>query len=1023
MQDFTRLIRLLPTHRITGLTVGLLTLFLIFLVLYPRTQQILARSNQNDHKPMPINTLIELNTQTAAEMETAIDFIENLGGNVPLSFAPRILFAQLPDGIDSNSWIGQVGIEAIYAGEATIKSSDSHDQLAARVWNTWQVDHPFACCENPDTQRRWLPSYQSLLEYGGLVNNMTSMSAVSENILANATTLATVDLATEPEKVKLSEPNHTAPGVVPLPLLSLSESDQQQDRDPLFFVSSAFYIGDYQVDLMLPESETGDENWSPTRRDEVVVGVVSGILWWVATSQKRIGRPIDLSYNVTVHDPFITPHHVRTKYEPIQTISQATAGQDAVNVTDRDWIGELMENMGERGENPPGGASSFHTSMWDYVDKRRKEMNRDWGFIVFVVDSANDEDGMFAKVREIDQPFAYAGRPGPHIVMTYDNGPNSHQIGVVNGMKVNMAHEMAHTIGSTEEYINGCTGFDLAGYFDILNINCEVIGSNTPLEDSIMRNPLNQRVAFPQLSLSSPVRHMAGWRDSDSDGLFDPVDTVPILNVESIRLDETSQQYVYSGFATDVPYSIPKTNIRPAVTINTIKYVAYRIDDGDWYLCQPADSDQETPNENFDKTAEDFSCIFPAPESDAEDDTQHIVAFQALNSVNAYSEIVTYPLADPAVVGNKPPSGGMSIVGGSNIASDPRVHLALSTIDDGGVKDYRIKYQDEWQTLEGEDDEWKRRINNGYTAFDLDPAQTVHRLGVQYRDANDELSEEIFIEPITLDMEDPMGWLNVARVQPVEAVPQVQVTMHVTGELPSEMNFFYNNNWENWSPFASGRILGVASDGNYDFKVQYKDIAGNFSRVYSDKITVDTTVPSSQVDSPNGEIISLEPLIKWSGNDALSGIKCYDIQYSMNDGSDWTDWQNCVTQTEAVLEGEADAIYQLRSRATDNEGNEEPYSDIADVVVQFPTSTPMPTPTSIPTETSVPTMIPTPTMTPTYIPTVTSTPMPTDTAMPMPTDTAMPMPTDTATPMPTATETNPTAAEGSYMLFLPLIDK
>jgi len=56
-----------------------LGLVLAALLFFPNGEQALALSTQTEPAPMPINTLIELNSQDPTEMKSAIDFIESTG--------------------------------------------------------------------------------------------------------------------------------------------------------------------------------------------------------------------------------------------------------------------------------------------------------------------------------------------------------------------------------------------------------------------------------------------------------------------------------------------------------------------------------------------------------------------------------------------------------------------------------------------------------------------------------------------------------------------------------------------------------------------------------------------------------------------------------------------------------------------------------------------------------------------------------------------------------------------------------
>ena len=136
-----------------------------------------------------------------------------------------------------------------------------------------------------------------------------------------------------------------------------------------------------------------DENWSEERRDEVVIGVTTGLLWWLSAAEVR-GDPVpDLSFNINVHDPFITPNDVAVTQEPIQTRAQTTLGNVADIERELAWIGEIMTNVGAPTEIEVNGLLPYYETMMRYIDQQRAANNRQWGFVVFVVDSLNDAAG------------------------------------------------------------------------------------------------------------------------------------------------------------------------------------------------------------------------------------------------------------------------------------------------------------------------------------------------------------------------------------------------------------------------------------------------------------------------------------------------------------------------------------------------------------------------------------------------------------------------------------------------------
>ncbi|MEW6009456.1 MAG: polymorphic toxin-type HINT domain-containing protein [Candidatus Omnitrophota bacterium] len=100
-------------------------------------------------------------------------------------------------------------------------------------------------------------------------------------------------------------------------------------------------------------------------------------------------------------------------------------------------------------------------------------------------------------------------------------------------------------------------------------------------------------------------RGQVGWRDSDGDGILDPLDTFPY----SIILDKTisNNQITYTGVAQDKPINNDYNNtytglLRFAlndVGLNTISSVDYRINQGAWVKADSQDGNFDTGNEDF----------------------------------------------------------------------------------------------------------------------------------------------------------------------------------------------------------------------------------------------------------------------------------------------------------------------------------------------------------------------------------------------------------------------------------------
>jgi len=189
-----------------------------------------------------------------------------------------------------------------------------------------------------------------------------------------------------------------------------------------------------------------------------------------------------------------------------------------------------------------------------------------------------------------------------------------------------------HTPGNNSQ---ACT--DHAGYLYGENQNLNL--QTTPClsdESSIMRG--NVDVAYITGSFDPYGRVQVGWKDTDSDGILDPVDTTPVLTVTGYPQDPSPvHTIVYTGTTQDIPISSQSPHISN-ITINTITAVQQRVSGGAWRNSYPVD-------DAFNSSSEGFKSILLLPNG------TYTIELQAINSVNNFSAIFT----DTVVVSSTTP--------------------------------------------------------------------------------------------------------------------------------------------------------------------------------------------------------------------------------------------------------------------------------------------------------------------------------------------------------------------------------
>ncbi len=324
---------------------------------------------------------------------------------------------------------------------------------------------------------------------------------------------------------------------------------------PGYYDTSEYLYGKVAVGIIIPESNGGidpsTENWSSSRLDQVVSEIAAGMNWYQSTFPEA-----NLTFYYDIH------RQVPTIYEPISRSSD----------DDTLWIQESFNNLGISG--------SWTTQAYSYLNQIRNTYQTDWSIVTFIVDSLNDPDGKFT-----DGYFGYTY--GFLIVMTYDNDGWG-----ISQMDSVMAHEMAHNFGASDEYCQPgyscCWGGNNYGYLSIPNSNCEAgcdknnnsicdgddssPGSNCHNCPTCIQTSCIMRSGGVSAGMDSVSRWQIGVRDTDGDGLYDPVDTIPALTLTAYSPDPSADNTpTYSGSAIDIPYNSPT---QPDISINYIKMSA-----------------------------------------------------------------------------------------------------------------------------------------------------------------------------------------------------------------------------------------------------------------------------------------------------------------------------------------------------------------------------------------------------------------------------------------------------------------
>jgi subtilisin family serine protease len=164
----------------------------------------------------------------------------------------------------------------------------------------------------------------------------------------------------------------------------------------------------------------------------------------------------------------------------------------------------------------------------------------------------------------------------------------------------------------------------------------------------------------------------------------------------------------------------------------------------------------------------------------------------------------------------------------------------------------------------------------------LSPGDGEKKVFIQYKDMVGNWSQ-IYLDSIILDSTPPYGSItinqNASWTQSLDATLDLSANDATTGV--AGMRFSCDqSNWTVWEPFSSKKSWTFSGDdGTKYIYVQYKDILGNISELFSDSITVDTTPPTGSIYINNNAASTKtrNVTLNISATDNLSGVELMRI--------------------------------------------------------------------------------------------------------------------------------------------------
>lgn len=296
-------------------------------------------------------------------------------------------------------------------------------------------------------------------------------------------------------------------------------------------------------------------------------------------------------------------------------------------------------------------------------------------------------------------------------------------------------------------------------------------------------------------------------------------------------------------------------------------------------------------------------------------DGGHTISIEVTDSANN-SSISSMSI----IIDNTRPGGTITANSGARYTNSRIVTLALHAEDNIKIEKMRIRNGGgQWSDWldHATRKRWTLASGNGY--------KTVY---VQFKDMAGNRS--IFKkDAIVLDTQKPTGSVTVKSDAPFTSKRKVGLLLTSSDNYEIGKVRFRNanGNWSRWYPYKRFKEWFLPRiDGSKRVLAQFKDKAGNISKIVSDTIFLDSRAPTAAITAPKSIITELPSItinVQWAGSDATpsSGIGSYEVQYKRATDLNWLPWLTKTASNTATFAAVPGATYIFRARATDKAGN------------------------------------------------------------------------------------------------------